>query len=508
MAIPGVFTDYTVPMSCRPALDPDVCYDALKARDTRFDGRFFVGVSSTGVYCRPVCRVRLPKRENCSFHASAAAAELAGFRPCLRCRPELAPGLAAIDAAGTLARSAALLIDQGMAPSGGLEQLANRVGIGSRHLRRIFQAEYGVTPIQYAQTQRLLMAKHLLTDTALPIGAIAHLAGFASVRRLNALIAERYRLTPGDIRRSAAATAQPNEAFRFTLPYRPPYDFAGLLEFLAARAIPGVESVEASHYRRVLAIAGDSATHVGWIEIGADLGHHHLRLSMAPALAPVAAQVLASTKRVFDTRAEPQSIAAALGPLALGAEGLRLPGSFDPFELAVRAVLGQQITVKAARTLALRFTQAFGTAVATPFPALNLRFPETTRVARLDREAIASLGIVGRRAEAILALARAVSERRLNLDASAPVEATVTALCALPGIGPWTAQYIAMRTQSWPDAWPPRDVALLNALGLPNTARGQREADLRAENWRPWRSYALLHAWRRQTPSRLESPTS
>jgi|JI10StandDraft_1071094.scaffolds.fasta_scaffold52142_4 AraC family transcriptional regulator of adaptative response / DNA-3-methyladenine glycosylase II len=330
-------------MTLCPTLDPDVCYAAVQARDERFDGHFFFGVSSTGVYCRPVCRARLPKRENCSFYATAAAAGEAGFRPCLRCRPALA------------------LRDKDRKPP----------------------------PLIH-------------TDKPL----------------------------------------------HFALTYRPPYDFSALLDFLAARAIAGVESADGQGYRRVLAVEDKGTTHLGWIEVTSDPEPSQLRLRMAPSLAPVAAKVLARTQQVFDTQADPQAIAATLGDLSAGSEGLRLPGSFDPFELAVRAVLGQQVTVKAARTLAQRFAQAFGTPVQTPIPELARRFPAPDSVARLDRDAIASLGIIGRRAEAILALAQAMAEHRLHLDSTVPAETALAALCALPGIGPWTAQYIVMRALS------------------------------------------------------------
>lgn len=480
-------------------LSPGTCYQALKSHDARFDGHFFVGVRTTGVYCRPVCRVRLPRQENCSFHPSAAAAEAAGFRPCLRCRPELAPGFAATEARGKLALAAARMIEDGAAAELGLAGVARRVGVTERHLRRIFADELGVTPIQYAQTHRLLLAKRLLTDTALPVAEVAFASGFLSVRRMNGLFAERYGFSPTRLRReSGGPGATASDALEFALPYRPPYDFGRMLAFFAARAIPGVETVADGRYRRVVRVSSGRA---GWVEVSQMPERHALRLRFAPALALASQELLARTRRVFDVGADPGQIAAVLGSLAAGAEGLRLTGAYDGFELAMRAILGQQVTVKAARTLATRFIEAFGGSVATPFEGLARIFPLPSRVARLTRDDIGSLGIVGQRAEAMVALARAVERGDLALDGAQDAERMIDALCRIRGIGPWTAHYIAMRALAWPDAWPPRDVAILKALGLPVTARGQREADALAEAWRPWRSYAVLHAWRGLEPA-------
>jgi AraC family transcriptional regulator, regulatory protein of adaptative response / DNA-3-methyladenine glycosylase II len=283
----------------------------------------------------------------------------------------------------------------------------------------------------------------------------------------------------------------------FTLPTTAPYDFAALLRFFATRAIPGVESVDESSYRRQLTLTIAQQTYSDWIEVSHDAAQQSLILRIAPSLAPIAPTVVAHTDRVFDTQADPARIAATLGALASDAPGLRLPGSFDPFELTVRAVLGQQITVKAARTLAQRFVDAFGHAITTPYTEINRRFPSAADIVALDRDDIARLGIIGRRAEAIIAIARAIHQGELNVSHEADPDIAIRQLCALPGIGPWTAHYIAMRALSWANAWPPRDVALLKALGQANTAAGQREADRLAQAWQPYRSYAVLHAWRR-----------
>jgi AraC family transcriptional regulator of adaptative response / DNA-3-methyladenine glycosylase II len=487
---------------------PEVCYQAMKSHDARFDGRFFVGIASTKIYCRPICRVKLPLFKNCSFHPSAAAAESAGFRPCLKCRPELAPGFAASEASTTLARTAARLIEDAVAGVGkfddDLSTIAKRIGVTDRHLRRIFQSEFGVSPVQYAQTQRLLLAKRLLTDTALPVANVAFASGFSSVRRMNTLFAERYGFAPTRLRKEADVTPSANSGgqfFTFNLSYRPPYDWDWMLSFFEKRAIPSVEAVVDGSYRRILRFARDGESAItGWLQVKHAPRKNSLEIMLSPAFAPVIAGVLAHVKRVFDLHADPVEISAAFGALAKNAKGVRLPGAFDGFELAVRAVLGQQVTVKAARTLATRFVGAHGEAiafdVAPPFDGLNYAFPTASKVAQLTQDDIAKHGIVSARANAIIAIAQKVVSGELDLSPNASLEAASVALQSIRGIGPWTAHYIAMRALSWPDAFPPQDVALLNALQLPNTTKGQREADAIAEAWRPWRSYAVMHLWR------------
>lgn len=479
-------------------LSADACYQAIKAHDVRFDGHFFVGVSTTGIYCRPICRVRTPRLENCSFHPSAAAAEAAGFRPCLRCRPELAPGFAATEASALLARTAAQLIEEGFDGEDGLRGLAARIGVTDRHLRRIFSQEFGVSPVSYAQTQRLLLAKRLLTDTALPVSAIAFASGFSSVRRMNALFQARYGFPPRRLRKDALDNrASECDAIELVLPYRPPYAFKEMLEFLAARCIPGVESVSGGGYRRVVRLPYCEIA--GWIEVTELKERNALRMRLDARLAAGTQAALARTKRVFDVAADPGEIAAVLGPLAK-MPGLRLPGTFDAFELTLRAILGQQVSVKAARTLATRFVARFGEPVATPFAELVRSFPSAHRIAALKRDDIAALGIVGTRADAMIVVARAVVDGDLRLDGSADCDAVTAALCAVRGIGQWTARYVAMRALAWPDAWLTGDVALSNALGQPKTAAGFRQCDALAERWRPWRSYAVLHLWRKLDP--------
>jgi AraC family transcriptional regulator of adaptative response / DNA-3-methyladenine glycosylase II len=472
-------------------LDSQRCYQALKAHDTRFDGRFFVGVSSTRIYCRPVCTVKTPKQENCRFFASVAAAESAGYRPCLRCRPELAPGNASIDASTRLAHSAASLIEDGVLNETGIDELALRLEVTDRHLRRVFQAEFGVSPVEFAQTHRLLLAKRLLTDTGLPVTEVAMASGFGSLRRFNALFRERYRLSPSDLRK-AVDGGRPADMLSFQLGFRPPLDWKALLSFLGKRAIDGVEQADDAVYLRTTRIEQGGKTHAGWVAARLAKRGAAIEIMVSVSVAKVIPTILARMKRLFDLGCDPSAIAAALGPMATHHPGLRLPGAFDGFELAVRAVFGQQITVKAARTLAGRFAAAFGEPIQTPVPTLRWLFPSADRVAALKPADIAATGVVAARANAIVALARAVSTDQLRLEPGAEVEATLDRLRSLPGIGEWTAQYIGMRALSWPDAFPHTDYGVLKAM----EEKDPRKALERAASWQPWRAYAVMHLWK------------
>lgn len=471
-------------------LDAEACYRALRSHDRRFDGRIFVGVSSTGIYCRPVCTVRPPKRENCAFFPSAAAAERAGYRPCLRCRPELAPGFSSVDAAGRLAGAAASLIDDGVLADADLAVLAQRLNVSARHLRRVFAAHYGVSPVEYAQTRRLLLAKCFLTDTHMPITDVAMAAGFGSVRRFNALFQQRYGLKPMQLRTRADAGEAP--FFAFDLAYRPPYAWSEQLEFLAGRAIAGVEEVADGRYRRAVAMPAGGAWRRGWIEVAHAPERCSLRVRVSAGLAGAVAPVLVRVKRLFDLGCRPDEVAGVLGPLAVTAPGLRVPGAFDGFEMAVRGILGQQITVKAARTLAGRVAQRFGVPVETDWPGIICAFPPAQAMADANAEELGLLGINRRRVEAIRALARAVSDAALVLEPGGDVGRQVEHLRSLPAIGEWTAQYIAMRALGWPDAFPHTDYGVMKALG----ERSPRRVLEIAEAWRPWRAYATLHLWR------------
>jgi AraC family transcriptional regulator of adaptative response / DNA-3-methyladenine glycosylase II len=476
-------------------INDDVCYQALRARDARFDGHFFVAVSSTGIYCRPICPATVPRRANCHFFPSAAAAEAAGYRPCLRCRPELAPGHASVDARHRLARTVAARIEASDGTA--LATLASDLGVTDRHLRRVFMAEFGVTPVAYAQTQRLLLAKRLLTDTGLPVTEVALAAGFNSLRRFHALFRERYRMAPGDLRKHGR---RDGDQLVFQLAYRPPLAWAPLRDFLGQRAIAGVEAVAAGEYRRTVAIRRGGHTHLGWLTVTPVAGRATLKATLGGDLAAVVPEVLNRLKRLFDLACQPDQVAQSLGPLAQAHPGLRVPGAFDGFEAAVRAVLGQQITVRAARTLAGRVASTLGTPVRTPFTDLTHAFPDAATVAATSASTLGELGILRRRVAAIQALAEGVAGGTLRLAPGADVEATLAALNALPGIGDWTAQYLAMRALSWPDAFPAADYGVLKALGERSPARVRQ----RAEAWRPWRAYAVLHLWQSLTDSQEE----
>ncbi|MBB5017934.1 AraC family transcriptional regulator of adaptative response / DNA-3-methyladenine glycosylase II [Chitinivorax tropicus] len=472
-------------------LDDAICYAAMLSHDTRFDGRFFVGVLSTGVYCRPVCRVKTPKQENCTFHLSAAAAEAQGFRPCLRCRPELAPGNAMIDAQSRLAQAAAGLIEDGLLQDLTLAEMAARLGVTSRHLRRVFVTEFGVSPVAYMQTQRLLLAKRLLTDTRLSVAEVAFAAGFGSVRRLNTTFIERYRMQPTALRKPRAASTLPT-TLEFQLAYHPPYAWSAMLAFLAGRAIEGVEQVEADRYHRAVRISHGGKDHLGWLTVQQVVDRDALQVTLAAELAEVVPLVLGRVRRLFDLGAHPDDIARRLGGLAESQPGLRVPGAFDGFEMSVRAILGQQITVKAARTLAGRIVQRFGQAVTSPFPDIQRSFPEPATLAYCSPEQLAELGIIRSRVRAIQALAQALIEQRLVLAPGADVEPQLAVLRALPGIGEWTTQYLAMRALSWPDAFPHTDYGVRKALNETD----DRKVLALAEAWRPWRAYAVMHLWR------------
>ncbi len=495
-------------------IDGDAAYQVLLAHDARFDGRLFVGVTSTGVYCRPICRVRMPARRNCRFFTTPAQAEAESFRPCLKCRPEIAPGpglpWTVMDASRTLARQAANALDEfaanGDAPS--VAEVAARLGVSDRHLRRIFFAEHGVTPLQYLQTRRLLLAKQLLTDTRMPVAQIALTSGFRSLRRFNAAFVDGYRMNPTRLRRaapragaSASAGARDGgtqaaasaEAITVTLGYRAPFDSRALLAFIAQRAIAGVEVASGATVRRTVR-AGAIGASAGWLEARFVPEKARVQLSFAPALGPVSGAVIAVVRRWLDLDAAPETIAETLTGLP-GDPGLRLPGSVDAFELAVRAVLGQQVTVAAARTLARRLVERFGSDVETPWVDVTRAFPGPADLATVPIERIAELGIIRSRVGAIQALATAWSELVPMLAPGATPEALVERLRSLPGIGPWTAHYVAMRALGWPDAFPPGDVAALKAMRQLFGVATPRAAEAHAEAWRPWRAYALLRLW-------------
>jgi AraC family transcriptional regulator of adaptative response / DNA-3-methyladenine glycosylase II len=472
-------------------LDPVLCRQAILARDARFDGRFFTGVLTTGIYCRPVCPARPPKAQNCRYYASAAAAQADGFRPCLRCRPETAPGAGAWRGASNTVSRAMSLIDAGALDEGDMEHLAERLGVGERHLRRLFLKHLGAAPIAVAQTRRVHIAKQLIHETQLPMAEIALASGFGSVRRFNETMLALFGRPPTELRRAVGGGASAAAGVTLSLGYRPPYDWDGLIGFLATRAIPGVETVENGVYRRTIEIAGA----VGELEAAHEPDRRRIRATIRfPNLAALPG-IIARVRRIFDLDADPDVIGAALGrdarlaPLVAARPGLRVPGAWDGFELAVRAILGQQITVTAARNLAERIAGRYGE----PFQGerdLTRVFPTPAALAEAEID-----GMPGARAAAIRRLASAVAADPNLLERAEDLDATIARLVALPGIGEWTAQYIAMRALREPDAFPAADVGLMRALddgaGRPSAAA----LLARSQAWRPWRAYAALHLW-------------
>lgn len=485
-------------------IDHDACYRALSARDSRFDGIFFVGVTTTGIYCRPICPARTPRPDRCRFFPNAALAERSGFRPCLRCRPELAPGQASVDAVGRTARLAASRIEAGaLNDEGSLEKLARELGLSSRQLRRAVRREFGVSPVELAQTRRLLLAKQLLTETSLPLIQVAQASGFASVRRFNALFRAHYDMAPSRFRK-AKGTSPARDDITLSLTYRPPLAWSALLRFLAARVTAGVDCVSDGAYLRTLSLGSRR----GWVRARPVAGKHLLKVDISTALAPVLPEVLARLRWLFDLDARPEVIAGHLGRdprLASSLEeipGPRVPGCTDGFELAVRAILGQRISVAAASTLAGRLAAAFGEPIETLDPRLNRLSPQPERLAAADADEIARLGVARPRAQAVVALARAVAAGELVLEPSPDPEAAIARLKQLPGIGDWTAHYIAMRALRWPDAFPAGDLGLLRASGLKSPA----ELSKLAQSWRPWRAYAAMLLWRDPDSSCTGSP--
>lgn len=477
-------------------LDADACYRALVAHDARFDGAFFVGVKTTGIYCRPVCRARTPRRERCQFFTRAAAAERAGFRACFRCRPERAPGHASVDAVSRLVASAARRIDEGALNLQSVEQLAAGLGASGRHLRRVMQAELGVGPIELALSKRIALARELLLGTSLPMAEVAFASGFSSVRRFNDAYRVSQGMTPSELRRPLeGGTRDAGSALCVVLDVRPPFDAASALAFLRARAVPGAESFVGDVYTRAVALDGAA----GLVTITSTPGRAAISVEVSAGLAPHLMTIAARARRLFDTDADPLLIGAHLSRDGLLSRqvrlrpALRVMGAFDPFEWAVRAVLGQQISVRAAITIAGRLLAAFGVPLKMPATGVPARFawPNAARLAGARLEALTALGLTRARAATVLGLARAVADGRLLLDRGAEPLATREALLALPGVGPWTAQYIELRALGWPDAFPAGDLGLRKALGGISTA----ECEARSERWRPWRAYAATHLW-------------
>jgi AraC family transcriptional regulator of adaptative response / DNA-3-methyladenine glycosylase II len=457
-------------------LDPQICQRARLARDPRFDGRFFIGVTSTGIYCRPICPAPSPKESNVRYYPSAAAAAEAGFRPCLRCRPEASPGTPAWLGSSASVSRALKLIGESALDGGGVDTLAERLGIGARHLRRLFVQHLGATPVAVAQTRRVHFAKKLIDETSLPMTQIAMAAGFGSVRRFNATFQKLYQRTPRDLRRTARQTPKGQESghYTFRLDYRPPYHWDSIIAFLATRAIPGVERVTPDEYARTIWLDG----HSGSLVVRPAGNHLDLHISFPEPSALF--RIVERVRRIFDLGADPEEVTAhfkrdeRLRGAVKRWPGLRVPGCWDGFEIGVRAILGQQVTVKAASTMAGRLVAAFGT------EAQDGRlFPSADSLAAA---ALATIGLTRQRAASIRELAESVATRKIVLDNSLDPVEFEKRITALRGIGPWTAQYIAMRLGE-PDAFPSGDLYL-------------REFAHEAEAWRPWRAYAAMHIWK------------
>lgn len=402
-------------------------YAAFKAKDVRFDGRFYVGVSSTGIYCRPVCPAKLPKEENCAFFVTAATAEQAGYRPCLMCRPELAPGAAPIDATSALAGRAARLLEENCGSGQTMEEYVRRLGCSERHFRRAFKDAFKVAPIHYLQTCRLLLAKNLLTDTDLPVLDVAMASGFGSLRRFNDLFRKHYRLSPAALRKHVPSEKESDGDVTLMLGYRPPYQWRRMCEFLAERAIPGVEAVRDGDYMRTVHCLNDGKRIYGWLRVAHRPQKTALAVTVSSDLLPALPYLLGRVRAMFDLYCHPDAVYETLSAMnaakpGLCAAGTRLPGCFDPFELAVRAVLGQQITVKAARTLAGRFAETLGTPVATGIDGLTRAFPAAHAVATLQQDiadCLGPLGIMRSRAKTILALAQKIAHGEIDFSTCA-----------------------------------------------------------------------------------------
>lgn len=475
-------------------LDRDACYRAIRTRDARFDGRLFTGVRTTGIYCRPICPARTPKRCNVEFFASAAAAQEAGYRPCLRCRPESSPDLASWRGTSSTVSRALALVSDGALDEGDVEGLAARLGIGERQLRRLFQKHLGAPPIAVAQTRRVLFAKQLVHETRMRMGDVAVAAGFGSLRRFNDAFRRLYGRPPSELRRQSHGDRDA-AGITLTLSYAPPYDWAAIVGFLAARAIAAVEVVTADRYRRTIEIDGRQGT----VDVTPVPGRAALAATIRFPSVRALPAIVARLRRVFDLAADAGTIGAQLAEdpvlarLVAARPGLRVPGAWDGFELAVRAILGQQITVAAARQLAAKLVAAYGAPLADPDGGLAATFPRPERLAGAD---LASLGMPRARAASLSALAAAAASDPRLFHPDQDLDAAVARLRALPGIGEWTAQYVAMRALREPDAFPAADVGLLRAMAGADGTRPTPAALLaRAEAWRPWRAYAAQHLW-------------
>jgi len=467
------------------------CWRALSSRDPSFDGRFFVGVRTTGVYCRPICPARTPRRDRCEFFARAAEAEREGYRACFRCRPELAPGAGVVDTVPGLAGRAAARIDEGFLQEGSVDDLAASLGVTAMKLRRAVVADLGVSILDLARSRRMALATQLLRDSSLPLDEVAQAAGFASVRGFNALLRDRLERSPSALRRVHGAA--PAGALVLRLDFRPPLDWEAMAEFMAGRCTAGVEQIEGGAYRRTVRLG----ERVGWVSLTRDPSRPALLVEVSASLVKAVLPLVARLRALFDLDAHPAVVAAALrldpllAPSVRQNPGLRVTGAFDGFEAAVRVVLGQQVSVRAATTVAGRVAAALGEPVETPFPGLDRLPPTPEGVASAGEDRLARIGMPGARARTLIALARAVLCGELVLRRGADPVQVRDRMLALPGVGPWTANLVAMRALGAPDAFPAGDLGVLRALGT----KTAQDAEARAEAWRPWRAYAAMHLW-------------
>ena len=481
-------------MSASTAIEARVCEQARLTRDARFDGLFFTAVRSTGIYCRPICPAPTALARNVEYFANAAAAATAGYRPCLRCRPEAAPGTPLTRARSDLVAAALRMIEAGALDDSTIAAMARRIGVGERHLRRLFVAELGTGPLEIAATRRLLFAQKLLTETTLPITHIAHASGYGSLRRFNAAFIAGYHRAPRALRREQKPA--PDNALMLRLPYREPYDFAALLNFFSRRAIPGIEIVDAQSYMRRFAMGKT----VGMLRVTQMPNEPALALSVQFEDTAQLQAICARVRRMFDLDADIAAINtqlrsdARLRACVRRNPGQRLPGGWDGFEIAVRAVLGQQISVAAARTFAVRMVERFGTAVNSKKNGETAHlFPTAQVIADAD---LTTIGLPRARANALNAIARALCDGIVSFSPEQSLAQFVARWVELPGIGDWTAHYIAMRALSHPDAFPAADLVLRKAVTPDGTLAPLKDLRAMAENWRPWRAYAVMHLWR------------
>jgi AraC family transcriptional regulator of adaptative response / DNA-3-methyladenine glycosylase II len=481
-------------------LDNATLFNAYSSRDARFDGVFFVGVTSTSIYCRPICPAKRPKMANCRFFESAAEAEQASFRPCLRCRPELAPGNAPVDTSRRIVQLLYRRVDEeGFGDGASIQHIADRFGWSSRQLRRMVRSELGISLMSFLLTRRLLLAKRLLTETAAPITAVAFASGFASIRRFNDAFRRRYGMAPRSLRRAhprlphSSDPVEDVDAFTLQLAYRAPYDWAATLRFLTQRALPGVEHIDTDSYCRTVQVGA----RVGWFRVVDVPATRSMSVRISYSLMPVLPALLGRLQQLFDLGARPDVIGAQLAHDArlarslIAHPGLRVPGAFDGFELAWRAIVSQRVSVRAASTIAGRVVAAFGAPLDTAYSGLTRLSPGADALAAAQIRELTALGIPASRGRCMVTLAEEVRSGRLSLEPGACPQATIASLIAIPGVGPWTAQYIAMRALHWPDAFPKEDLVLRRLLGGVSPA----VADVLSQQWRPWRSYAAMHLW-------------